>query len=277
MRRILPALFALALVCFTGAASATDITVRHVAVPGGSAVLDSFCANNLVGVDILPTGQLWTFSGLCGSEPPFNPPHDPNALTNITGRFASHTCGTFATNAGESFGSLFGMLEGGNAIISTWPFRPGTALGWAMRAGAWIYGGVFQMPANPGVTYHALSLASSVGCGLSITRAPIAWRVIGVGNTAAPTGTCSGVASPTDRPFVYLNPSTSAVQDAKPLFASAKPAAKESSMASIVANLPKAGSVIDNNFRCNLRPSGVYRVVLDPDAATTYNLVVWYT
>lgn len=196
MNRFLIALALLA--TFACASESRDATPLPPA-PTNGYCYDSFTAPNYSGVRE------------CSVTPPFNPPNDPNALNNISGRFASHTCGFFATNDGQIFSSLFGRGEGvGATVITTWPYRPSTSVSISLPPHSRYLGGVGQMPTNPGVSRHSLKGDPYGGsCGLRTSPgARVDVRVVPVGTTPAFAGICSKPAVPFDGgPWVTINPS----------------------------------------------------------------------
>jgi hypothetical protein len=182
------------------------------------------------------TGSTYNFLD-AGPTPP-NPPNDPQAMNTVTGKFASHTCGLYSTTNGQAFGAVFGLTEGSNVPNLAWPYHPSTSVSMSLRAPL-HYGGVINMPANPGTQYHWLQADGYGGsCRPAIpvtAQARPAWRVVGVGTTAAPTGLCAGTIVSDNNKFVTFRPS--------------------------------AGPGTDNTAMCNLRPMGSYRVVIEPDTS----------
>lgn len=166
--------------------------------PANGYCFDSFTTPNYNGVRECPS-----------APPPFNPPNDPNALNTITGTFASHTCGRFGTNNGQNFGELFGRPEGAGAVINTWPYRPSTSVAIMLPPHGRYYGGVGQMPANPGTARHYLKADLYGGsCGLRTSPgARLNARVIPVGITPAFAGICSKTGAAADGGvLVTINP-----------------------------------------------------------------------
>jgi hypothetical protein len=117
-------LFAFAECADIAHAATPCVTVRHLSVPNGSAVLDTFTAARFDG----QTGNVFNFSGTCDNTPPPTPGFAPNALTTATVKYMATTAGnTSITVPVRDFANLAGRLSSRDPITgfgyvggSTW-------------------------------------------------------------------------------------------------------------------------------------------------------------
>jgi hypothetical protein len=183
-------------------------------------------------------GNTWNFSVDCGAPPP--PANDPLATSPLFFKYTAHQCASASAPNGQDFAAVYGSSPG-QPIVPIWPFRP-NSLQYVIPAGK-RFSAAWQMPANPGTAYHTMKGDPYAGaCGGSSAGVRVNVSVIALGTTPAPTGTCSKLNAPFDGgPWLYLDPS--------------------------------GGT---NQFRCNLRPLGVYRFMIQTvDGRAATMLTTW--
>lgn len=97
------------------------ITVRHLSVPGGNAVLDTFDAASFDSV----IGPVWNFSGTCGVTPP---PVDPGAYTTAAVKWLTFPVTPTRTIDVTQFANVFGRI---NSLVVTplpWTYANGASV-----------------------------------------------------------------------------------------------------------------------------------------------------
>lgn len=95
------------------------ITVRHLSVPGGNAVLNTFDASSFDSVQ----GPIWNFSGTCNTPPPT----DPGAYTLVSVNWLVYPSMPPRMTDVTQFGNVFGRVN---------PIAP--AYGWPYANGATV-------------------------------------------------------------------------------------------------------------------------------------------
>lgn len=175
----------------------------------------------------------------CANTPPPPPVNDPLAISPILFKYTAHQCSSAVAANGQDFAAIYGTSP--NLPMLQWPYRP-NSVQYSAAAGK-RYSAVIQLPANPGTIYHTIKGDPYAGaCGGSSAGVRVNVSVIAMGTTPAPTGTCSKLNTAFDgSPWLYLDPSGAT-----------------------------------NPYRCNLKPLGVYRFIIQTvDGRSATMLTTW--
>lgn len=190
MKLILALLFALA---FSSAHARTltlnvpdsgCITVRHLSVPGGNALLDTFDATSFDSV----TGNIWNFSGTCNTPPP---PVDPGAYTNMVVNWLVFPSTPPRSTDVRVFGNIFGRINS-NVPAVGWDFANGATVQLQDNSSKYYRMHVSIPPGTPPSTGHFLK---AVSYGKSPANLHAKFAIVATG-APWPTGAANGCYTP---------------------------------------------------------------------------------